>query len=134
MISMHYRSGIDDDVMLAFPAGLGALLPPPEVIPLEYPYRQEWLEFQNKWFAGALPSDLEMWPSDGVDAKVAWRHLAVHPLQIFDVRESRPNGTRAWDALITRISQHGTRPIRIGMDGIFRPICNTTLFRRYSRD
>lgn len=66
-----------DDVMLAFPAGLGALLPPLEVIPAEYPHRQEWLEFQNKWFAGALPPDSEMEPSDGVDAQIAGRHLTV---------------------------------------------------------
>lgn len=46
----------------------------------------------------------------------------AHPLQIFDVRESRPNGTRAWDALITRFSQHGSRPIHVGLDEIFGPV------------
>lgn len=66
-----------DDVMLAFSAGLGDLLPPLEVIPVEYPHRQEWLAFQHKWFAGSLPPDLEMVPSAGVDAQRAGRHLTV---------------------------------------------------------
>lgn len=63
------------DVLLAFPAVLGGLLPPFEAIPAVYPYRREWLEFQHKWFTGTLPADSEIEPADGVDAVTASRHL-----------------------------------------------------------
>ncbi|MBU8820874.1 hypothetical protein KL864_33965 [Mycolicibacterium goodii] len=66
-----------DDVLLAFPAVLGDLLPPLEDIPAQYPDREHWLEFQHKWFAGSLPAEIEAEPADGIDVQAAARHLAA---------------------------------------------------------
>lgn len=66
-----------DELRLAFPADLGELLPPLEVIPDQYPNRQDWLNFQGRWFAGLLPPDAEIEPADGIDAVTAGRHLRV---------------------------------------------------------
>lgn len=74
---LYRRPQVIDDVLLAFPAVLGDLLPPMEIIPTQYPHRQEWLEFQHKWFAGTLPTDAEVEPADGVDAEAAGRHLTA---------------------------------------------------------
>lgn len=66
-----------DDVQLAFPAGLGDLLPPMDVIPADYPHRRDWERFQHAWFSGTLPADCQMEPADGIDAQAAGRHLTV---------------------------------------------------------
>ncbi|MDD4865702.1 MAG: hypothetical protein PHQ28_00795 [Mycobacterium sp.] len=66
-----------DDVLLAFPATLGDLLPPEELIPADYSNRRAWLRFQHDWFVGALPADCEMHAADGIDAEVAGRHLSA---------------------------------------------------------
>lgn len=66
-----------DDLTLAFPAVLGDLLPPLEVIPDDYPHRREWLDFQGKWFAGTLPSGSAMEPAEGIDPATAGRHLGA---------------------------------------------------------
>lgn len=63
------------DAQLAFPASLGSLLPPTAVIPDDYPYRDDWLDFQRDWFYGQLPEDCEMHPAPGIDAHIAGRHL-----------------------------------------------------------
>lgn len=65
------------DVKLAFPAALGELLPPLDIIPADYPHRQEWLHFQSMWFAGQLPADAQLYAAEGVDAAAAGRHLAA---------------------------------------------------------
>ena len=76
-VDQYSRPQAVDDVLLAFPATLGTLLPPIESIPVDYPYSQEWLRFQQKWFAGTLPPDTEMEPADGIDATAAGRHLTA---------------------------------------------------------
>lgn len=65
------------DVLLAFPATLGDLLPPLDEIPADYPHRQDWLRFQHHWFTGTLPPDSEMFPAKGIDAETAGRHLTA---------------------------------------------------------
>lgn len=73
----YAKPHVVDDVLLAFPAVLGDLLPPLEEIPDDYPNRREWLDFQHRWFVGTLPMDAEMQPAEGIDAEVAGRHLAT---------------------------------------------------------
>ncbi|GAB1816077.1 hypothetical protein [Mycobacterium sp. MUNTM1] len=77
IVDLYARPQVVDDVLLAFPAVLGSLLPPFEAIPADYPHFREWLEFQNKWFAGKLPTDCEMQPAEGIDAETAGRHLTA---------------------------------------------------------
>ncbi|OHU47269.1 hypothetical protein BKG82_26825 [Mycobacteroides chelonae] len=78
MSTDHYaRPRPVDDLMLQFPAGLGDLLPPMDAIPDDYPHRQDWLDFQGRWFAGVLPPNAEMEPADGIDATTAGRHLSA---------------------------------------------------------
>lgn len=84
-----------DELLLAFPAILGELLPPLDVIPDEYPHRQEWLDFQGHWFAGTLPQDSEMEPADGIDATTAGRHLSAIQ-RSFEPRHQHKVAAVAW--------------------------------------
>jgi hypothetical protein len=94
-----------DDLLLAFPATLGELIPPLEVIPDDYPHRQEWLQFQRKWFCGSLPTDCEMQPAAGVDPQVAGRHLAAIQ-RSFEPKHEHKEAAVAWLASrwFTRVS------------------------------
>ncbi|ORB77461.1 hypothetical protein [Mycobacterium timonense] len=84
-----------DDVLLAFPARLGELLPPSEVIPADYPHRHEWLRFQSMWFAGTLPADCQLEALEGVDAAVAGRHLEAIQ-QSFEPKHEHKADAVAW--------------------------------------
>lgn len=84
-----------DDVLMAFPTGLGALLPPLDAIPADYPHRQEWLSFQRRWFAGTLPSHFEIEAIEGIDAAAAGRHLAVIQ-RSFEPKHEHKEAAVAW--------------------------------------
>lgn len=101
-----------EDVMLAFPAVLGGLLPPLEAIPANYPNREEWLGFQHKWFGGALPPDSEIQPAAGVDADTAWRHLTAIQ-RSFEPKHEHKMAAVAW--LASRWFVHVSTP-----DGSYR--------------
>lgn len=63
------------DLMMAFPANLGELLPPMSVIPDDYPDKDTWLRFQYDWFHDGLPATVEFYPKRGVDPEKGYRHL-----------------------------------------------------------
>ena len=84
-----------DDLLLAFPAKLGALLPPIEIIPTDYPHRQEWEDFQHQWFAGTLPPGTEIEPAEGIDATAAGRHLTAI-LRSFEPKHEHKMAAAAW--------------------------------------
>ncbi len=64
---------------LAFPARGAdpAFLPPAETIPEEFDSKSSWDEFHSRWFFEGLPSGVELFPREGIDAQQAWDHLRV---------------------------------------------------------
>lgn len=84
-----------DDVTLAFPATVRELLPPADQIPDDYPGRDFWLRFAERWWAGTLPEGIEMRAHDGVDAQTAGRHLTAI-LRSFEPRHEHKISGAAW--------------------------------------
>lgn len=95
MADVYARPQAVDDLLLAFPATLGALLPPLEEIPQEYPHRQDWLRFQHLWFTGTLPPNSEMIPAKGIDAETAGRHLTAIQ-RSFEPKHEHKMASVAW--------------------------------------
>lgn len=64
------------DVLMAFPAEVGNLLPDPLAIPDEFwGSGNAWVEFANRWFNGGLPGDTRAFMREGIDGNAAFRHL-----------------------------------------------------------
>ncbi|MFF2053783.1 hypothetical protein ACFVU2_19420 [Leifsonia sp. NPDC058194] len=65
------------DLQIAFPADLGALLPPMDAIPEEFRTGSApWDAFARGWFYEGFPK-AGVLRKDGVDAEMAYRHLSV---------------------------------------------------------
>lgn len=84
-----------DDVTLAFPAAVSELLPPADQIPDDYPGREFWLRFAERWWAGTLPEGTEMHAQAGVDAQAAGRHLTAI-LRSFEPKHEHKISGAAW--------------------------------------
>ncbi len=64
-----------DDITLAFPASVSALMPPMEDIPEEFMRMHgKWNELTTCWFFRGV-KDLELKPKEGIDQDVALRHI-----------------------------------------------------------
>jgi hypothetical protein len=64
-------------LQMAFPANLGALLPPTKVIPEDFRdmnNHDKWHKFQDEWFFFGL-KELNVVPKPGIDPGTAIRHL-----------------------------------------------------------
>lgn len=63
------------DMDVAFPARVKHLMPPMADIPAEFHNgRGKWSKFQQDWFYSGLAT-LNLIPRDGIDLKIALRHL-----------------------------------------------------------
>lgn len=83
------------DLLMAFPATLGELLPPMSVIPSDYPNQRDWESFQSKWFYEGLPEDVEIYANKGVDPRLAFRHLATI-LRSYEPKHEHKEAAVAW--------------------------------------
>ena len=64
-----------DDMLIAFPAGIGHLMPKMEDIPLEFQKgHNKWHLFFNDYFFSGV-DDLEFNRKEGIDSEMAWRHI-----------------------------------------------------------
>jgi len=70
-----------DEVTFAFPAGIiPDYLPEQQDIPEHFHdtwarASNYWCDIANKWFAGQLPEDFDLYAKEGVDAMLAGRHV-----------------------------------------------------------
>ncbi len=67
------------DIDIAFPASVSKLMVPYEDIPEDFRRERgearKWVQLQQRWFFQGLPKETEFEPAEGIDAKVALRHL-----------------------------------------------------------
>lgn len=97
-----------DQLTLAFPANLGALLPATDAIPPDYRNRRQWESFARKWFAGTLPEGVHMHATEGIDARAAGRHLTA-VLRSYEPKHEHKIAGVAW--LASRWFDKVTLPI-----------------------
>lgn len=71
-----------DDVDVAFPAHAMDFMPTREeadkgLDALSPENRRKWIDFQSRWFFRGLPATTEILVKEGIDPKVALRHLGA---------------------------------------------------------
>lgn len=83
------------DVQKAFPADLGALLPPLHVIPDEFKGNGgTWVRFAHRWFAHGFP-ERGLVRREGVDAETAYRHLMT-VMRSYEPKHEHKMAAIAW--------------------------------------
>lgn len=63
------------DAEAAFPAHGNKLLPPKSDIPESFDSDNKWHDIAYGWFYFGLPKGVKFYPKDGIDPKLAMRHL-----------------------------------------------------------
>lgn len=86
------------DVLHAFPANLGGLMPPWESIPEQFRSlnsRTEWNRFVSSWFFTGWPTGRLLYARPDVDPEAAFRHLETI-MRSFEPKHEHKEAAVAW--------------------------------------
>jgi len=64
------------DAELAFPANVEHLVPPYEEIPEIYKKNNPWDKVFSEFFYNQNKNNVGLFPKEGIDPKLAWRHIS----------------------------------------------------------
>jgi len=89
------------DIDLAFPATVQHLMPAMSAIPAAFKSSRgdtdsrSWIDFQSTWFFTGLPKSTQFVPRDGIDPKLALRHLSA-VMGSFEPQHEHKTAAVAW--------------------------------------